>query len=157
MKALLLMYLLFAPALAQAGIFGPSNYNECILDKINGSTSNLAAALIAQACAREFAPPNPYGAKLSPKVVSALTGSGQLKGDLFVGVISNNTPYNIDEVGIELTPEYPKGSNPIILLPLDYKLPISLAANSSASFSLRVTDSGATGYTWSIMWARSSK
>jgi len=39
---------------AMAGWFGPSNYDECILDGMKGVTSDLAARAVAGACARKF-------------------------------------------------------------------------------------------------------
>lgn len=44
---------------AIAGLLGPSNYFECILDKMPGAQNDPIAASVAQACWREFpnAPP----------------------------------------------------------------------------------------------------
>lgn len=40
-----------------AGWFGPSNYEECILEKMKDAKSNYAAAAIAGACSKKFPPP----------------------------------------------------------------------------------------------------
>lgn len=42
------------PAVAIAGWFGPSNYDECVLDGMKGVTSDVAAREIKQACRRKF-------------------------------------------------------------------------------------------------------
>ena len=40
--------------IASAGLFGPSNYEECILDSMKGVTSDMAARAVAQACRSKF-------------------------------------------------------------------------------------------------------
>jgi len=42
-----------------AGWFGPSNYDECLLDNMKGVASNTAAVAIAQACRSKFPLPPP--------------------------------------------------------------------------------------------------
>lgn len=39
---------------ASAGWFGPSNYEECILDKMKGAKNTYAAAAIADACRKKY-------------------------------------------------------------------------------------------------------
>ncbi len=41
---------------ADAGWFGPSNYDECILENMNGVGSDMAARAVGAACARQFPP-----------------------------------------------------------------------------------------------------
>lgn len=40
--------------LAQAGLFGPSNYDECVLDGVKDAKTDMAARLVAQACRNKF-------------------------------------------------------------------------------------------------------
>jgi hypothetical protein len=42
-----------------AGWFGPSNYDECLLDNMKGVASNAAAVAITQACRSKFPLPPP--------------------------------------------------------------------------------------------------
>ena len=45
---------------AQAGWFGPSTYEECVLENMKGVSSNAAALAIADACRAKFPlPPSP--------------------------------------------------------------------------------------------------
>ncbi len=37
-----------------SGIFGPSNYDECVFENMKGVTSDVAAAWIADSCAHKF-------------------------------------------------------------------------------------------------------
>ena len=39
---------------ASAGWFGPSNYDECILESMKGVTSNVAARLVESSCREKF-------------------------------------------------------------------------------------------------------
>lgn len=59
-----------------AGWFGPSNYDECILDGMKGVNSDVAAKLVAQACRKKF-PVNKNSnnvVKLSDDVLSKIDG-----------------------------------------------------------------------------------
>ena len=42
------------PGISYGGLFGPRDYNDCILDGMKGVTSNLAASEIKNACRRKF-------------------------------------------------------------------------------------------------------
>jgi len=46
--------LLGSAGVSYAGLFGPSNYDECILERMKGVTSDLAARAIVGACAAKF-------------------------------------------------------------------------------------------------------
>ena len=46
--------LLSGSGVTSAGLFGPSNYEECILDGMKGVKSDLAAKAVIGACARKF-------------------------------------------------------------------------------------------------------
>jgi hypothetical protein len=53
MKSLFLI-LIFPIGNCYAGWFGPSNYEECILEKMKDAKSNYAAIAIANACGKKF-------------------------------------------------------------------------------------------------------
>lgn len=58
---ILLSGVIVGPTPGWAGLFGPKNYEECILDNMKGITSNQAARLINKACREKFPPtPNPF-------------------------------------------------------------------------------------------------
>lgn len=58
-----LIILLF-PISSSAGWFGPSTFEECLLDNMKGVTSNDAALAIAFACRSQFPLPKPPPAPL---------------------------------------------------------------------------------------------
>lgn len=47
---------LFIPLISHAGLFGPSNYEECILSEMKSAKSDRAASAIAAACYSKFPP-----------------------------------------------------------------------------------------------------
>jgi len=54
MRISLLVFVLVCPAAAHAGWFGPSNYQDCILENMKGVTDRTAAIAIEYACATKF-------------------------------------------------------------------------------------------------------
>ena len=39
---------------ASAGLFGPSNYEECVLENVKGVGSDIGARMVAAACAKQY-------------------------------------------------------------------------------------------------------
>lgn len=62
-----LIALVCAPAVA--GIWGPSSYDDCIIDAMKGVTSNIAANEIRKACRNKFPE------KQSPIIIKELHGN----------------------------------------------------------------------------------
>jgi hypothetical protein len=50
----LLFFISVFSATAEAGWFGPDNYDECILGSMKGVTSDRAATAIARSCRSKF-------------------------------------------------------------------------------------------------------
>ncbi len=42
------------PCIAFAGLFGPSNFDECVLENMKGVGSDMAARAVVAACSRKF-------------------------------------------------------------------------------------------------------
>lgn len=76
-KSVLAMILLLAsvPARAQfGGLFGPENYDQCILRSMKGVTSDVAAAQIVNSCRKEFpAEEERAGRPLTPEELEKIT------------------------------------------------------------------------------------
>ncbi len=62
MPALLIPLVLLWPALSHGGLFGPSNYDECITDAMRGVSSDVAARAIIESCRNLFPQSRPEGA-----------------------------------------------------------------------------------------------
>ena len=54
---LLLPLALLSPATSHGGLFGPSNYDECITDSMRGVSSDVAARAIIESCRNLFPEP----------------------------------------------------------------------------------------------------
>jgi hypothetical protein len=51
---------------ATAGLFGPSNFDECILANMKGVGSDMAARAVAASCAKQFPQANPAEKSAAP-------------------------------------------------------------------------------------------
>ena len=56
MKKLALVIGLGISGSAAAGMFGPSNYDECVLKHLQGVSSDVGARMVAASCAKQFPP-----------------------------------------------------------------------------------------------------
>ena len=76
-KILFVLVIAFASFSAQAqfgGLFGPENYDQCILENMKGVTSDVAAGQIANSCRKEFpAEEKTAGRPLSPEELEKIT------------------------------------------------------------------------------------
>lgn len=54
LQSLVLFTAFLIPNISYAGLFGPSNYDECILDSMKGVTNDKAAISIKNACWNKF-------------------------------------------------------------------------------------------------------
>jgi hypothetical protein len=52
---------------AGAGWFGPSNYDECILEHLKGVSSDMGARMVAASCAKQFPPKKVVETAAPPK------------------------------------------------------------------------------------------
>jgi hypothetical protein len=53
-KGLLVLLFVCLTNWAEAGWFGPNNYEDCVLENMKGVTSNVAAVAIENACLKKF-------------------------------------------------------------------------------------------------------
>jgi len=56
-KSIVSIPLWFFPVLAIAGLFGPSSYDDCILEGVKSARTNTAVGMVYQACQSKFPPP----------------------------------------------------------------------------------------------------
>lgn len=54
MRRAFVLAIMVAPAIARAGWFGPSNWAECILDKMPGVQNDTAAGAVISQCTTRF-------------------------------------------------------------------------------------------------------
>jgi hypothetical protein len=115
----LIIYLI-SPSASSANIFdrifGPKeyeNYEECILDRMAGVTSNTAAGAINRACRSLFpyTPPQPLGQAVTPRVARIVLGDNPVSewvGSTFRVTARNSADFRLTRVNIFYT--YPNSS-----------------------------------------------
>lgn len=105
-RFILILFLISSiPSLVLAEWFGPSDYDECILESMKGVTSDRAAILIERSCRKKFPKEpekKPKLRDLSYEELSNLTGKAGLSfGSSFSGKIYNgNSNLTISEIAI---------------------------------------------------------
>lgn len=90
---------------AHAGWWGPSNYDECILESMKGVTSDVAARNIVAACRRKFpeADTSCTLRALADDERKNVKVSGKVYRGLFNGSVYNgNSNVTVKEIDIEL-------------------------------------------------------
>lgn len=174
--AIVIIFSMLSVQISTAGIFGPKDYDECILQSMKGVTSDVAARLIWKSCREKF-PLNQNskkGKKLSSEIVGKITGRAGFNGyGSFTGNLYNgDSDYTITQVKIFL---YPKERDILsgLTQPVDandsdtlteyadkmksYNVDIVLAPLTSAYFSVRAIDEWDGNVSWSIDSAKGYK
>lgn len=138
---------------SQAGIFGPSNYDECVLDSMKGVTSNSAAVLIARSCRQKY-PENKVQKnirQLSNVEVPKLTGRGGPSGNYYsIDILNSNSSVTVTQVTIAIETKIGGKASTNY-----YDSDVTIGPNKTADifFKFIQGDSGAK-YEWSIFSAK---
>jgi hypothetical protein len=147
--------LLLAVTNSHAGLFGASNYDECVLDSMKGVTSDVAARAIMKSCKDKFAAKGPTPAPVPANVLQALEGRGELdhRGANFMGNIYNGSPdWTIKTVTIRLIGK-PDPKNPAGAKSRDYTLQIDATPLTNFTFFQSIGGGEFTNPDWQIIGA----
>lgn len=141
----------FTHSLASAGIFGPNNYDECVLAAMKGVTSDIAARAIMRSCREKYPPKVPASVNLPPAALAAIDGRARmdtvetsLVGDIYNG--TNN--WMLTSITVRLTPAV-NGKPVAGALGRDFVIPLSVAPLSNELFYHRV---GAGDWRGEVHW-----
>jgi len=107
-KNLYIVILGLSSQLSYAGIFGASNFDDCVLDSMKGVTSDIAARSIYQSCRQKFPEKQvKNNAKnLSTSELSMLTGRGgpaQVGNYFSVDLLNGNNELTVSAVTLAVT------------------------------------------------------
>ena len=152
----LIILTLFVPLPSYAGLFGPSTYDECILDSMKGVTSDIAARFVARSCREQF----PKSQKKTPetstlsqpqliKVTGRAGGNSYFSGSLYNG----NKSLVITEITINISTTV---SGNEVSRSYTEAVKIAPQKTSSIGFSIIAGDEGA-GQLWYIESAQGYK
>ncbi len=94
---------------AYAGWFGPKDYDECIIEGMNGIQSNVAARLVRQSCLKKFPPQKAKTSKSTRvpiEIQENLSGRASiLLSNLSGNIYNGNSDWTITELIIMLSEE----------------------------------------------------
>lgn len=152
---LLLILISSTPLPVFAGWFGPSNYDECILESMKGVTSDKAAILIERSCRKKFpkeAEKKPESRNLSYKELSNLTGRAGLSfGNKFSGNIYNgNSNVTVSGITVRVTTAV---NGKEVMRTYNDEVTIKPQTTAYFGFDIIVGDEGA-DYSWGITDAK---
>lgn len=150
----LFLVLLVCPGVSFAGWFGPSNYDECVLESMKGVTSDLAARAIISSCRDKFPEKRPSDTQVPSTVVSQLDGRAGMSYGFFEGNIYNgNKDWTITQVTIALVAKA-KDKSSGQPRPREYNVDVTVPPLTNGKFIFSVESDGSSELDWSIAKAR---
>lgn len=149
---------LFYPAVASAGWFGPSNYDECVLESMKGVTSDVAARVIVRSCREKFPEKRPSDTAVPASVVSQLDGRAGMNYGFFKGNIYNGSrEWTITQLTVVLAAKTKEKSSASKSSPREYNVDVTLPPLTNSEFIFSANSDGASEYDWIITKARGYK
>jgi hypothetical protein len=105
MKSLIIIIIVMFSSYANAGLFGPNNFDDCILQSMKGVTSDMAARAIYQSCEQKFSKKVKQSTRnLSADEIANITGRGSQYKNYFSGQLLNqNKNITITQITISIT------------------------------------------------------
>jgi hypothetical protein len=150
----LFLVLLVCPAVSFAGWFGPSNYDECVLDSMKGVTSDMAARAIMRSCRDKFPEKRPKDTQVPSTVVAQLDGRAGMSYGFFKGNIYNgNRDWTITQMTIVLIAKV-KDKSTVKPRPREYNVDVTVPPLTNGEFIFSAESDGSTEFEWSIAKAR---
>jgi hypothetical protein len=146
---------LIVPVVSFARWFGPSNYDECVLDSMKGVTSDLAARAIMRSCSEKFPKKKPNEIPAPLSVVSQLDGRARMSYGFVKGNIYNgNKDWTITQVTINILV---KDKSSAQKSPREYNVDLTVSPLKNEDFIFSVGDNSFVEFDWQITRARGYK
>lgn len=99
-----LLFLIILPSLGEAAIFGPNDYDSCILESMKGVTSNVAANAIRNSCRQKYPIKLPDTRELPESALLKIEGHGNSSGSEYICTIFNgNNDWVITSILVRIT------------------------------------------------------
>lgn len=155
MRGVLAFALALLSGAAHAGLFGPSNYEECVLDSMKGVTSDVAARAIMRSCQEKFPVKRPSDTLVPAHVINQLDGRAGMRYGFFEGNIYNgNRDWTITQVTIALETKA-KNKSPVSKPHLrEYNVDVNVAPLTTERFIFSAKSEGSEELDWYIVRAR---
>lgn len=146
---------LLFPSVSNAGWFGASNYNECVLESMKGVTSDAAAGVINRACRAKFPFESHSDSEVQDNIVRQLDGSASYSNGYFKGTIYNgNKDWTITQLTLVLTPKSKDKSIDQTRRAKAYNVNIVIPPLTNKEFIELVASDDLYGFDWNISNAR---
>jgi hypothetical protein len=136
-------------------VFGPKTYEDCIVESMQGVTSDAAAKLIAVSCRKKFPEERAIDdISLLPSVIGALNGHASAYGNTFSGTLYNgDKEWVVTQVTVVLEPKAIKGKK-LSLPTREYNVDVTIAPLSSVTFSIPIDSQPDLEFEWAIARGR---
>ncbi|MFH1025685.1 MAG: hypothetical protein V1764_03310 [Nitrospirota bacterium] len=146
------------PSISSAGLFGPSNYDECIVESMKGVTSDVAARAIIQSCQKKFPVKKPTDSELPSQALAKITGRAGLSFGSFRGSIYNgNNDYTITQITIVLIPKGNTHPADDFHNAKQYNVYVTVLPLTNSNFTVSVDSGDNEEFDWNITKARGYK
>jgi hypothetical protein len=138
------------PSISLAGWFGPSNYDECVLESMKGVTSDMAARAIILSCRDKFPRKKSVDSEVPINVVSQLDGrAGMTIYGYFKGTIYNgNNEWTITQITVAISPKTKDKSQDPPIHAKEYNVDLSLPPLTESEFSMLAESRGSSELNW---------
>jgi len=136
-------------------LFGPTTYEDCIVESMQGVTSDAAAKLIAVSCRKKFPERNRIDdISLLPSVINALNGHASAYGNTFSGTLYNgDKEWVVTQITVVLQPK-PKKGQKTSMPNREYNVDVTVTPLSSATFSIPIDGEPGIEFEWAISRGR---
>jgi len=145
----------FIPGHSEAICFKQKSYEDCLLEGLKGTTSDIAAQTIKRACAEKFPGKVRKSLRLSsPSATARVTGTASIGPGTLSGHLYNGSPFYLTGVTLSVQP---KGSDISGEKSLGRLLAVELNApqNSTSGFCIFIDgafeNSTRHGFEWSVV------
>lgn len=159
MRNFAVVVLVFLATSAHAGIFGPSTYEECILENMKNIQSDQAARAIAAVCRQKFPKKEvavvqhkskPLSSSLSNEIVNKIGGKAGFSSSYFGPSYFSGNIYNPSEKATM--------TSVTIMLSNDemsekYRIDIEVPPQSSRDFKVKVSEGFEKNHKWGFVAA----
>ena len=158
-KFCLIIIICMYPSISLAGWFGPSNFDECVLESMKGVTNDVAATAIIRSCHAKFPVKMSVDSEVPENVVRQLGGGASLDNyGFFSGTIYNgNSEWTITQITIAISPKTKEKISDPLIPAKEYNIDESIPPLTERSFSVKASPRGSDTFGWSITKARGHK
>lgn len=157
MRLLILsIFILYVPFSFSNWFSEPKSYDDCVLEYMKGTTSDLAAKAIHRSCRNKFPLPAPKQINLNSAELSKITGTAQVSGKYVNLNIYNGSSLYVNKIYIRITDKSTKKYQDYVATQTSRlgSFPVSPLSTGKFSFSVLTIPKN---WSWTIVSAAGMK